>query len=121
MVFGVVYLVVLMIATILFVRKEDAFPSLKFDMNLPENKGPIYFVTYMIWIQLAIVMTYLFISYYFPDLKYTPLIIAGACLINLGLIVVLKPYKDTLRLLFNQIILFIVFLCYFMIREVEAA
>ena len=121
MVFGVIYLVVLMIASILFVRKEDSFSSLKYDMNLPKDKGPIYYVTYIIWTQLAMVMTYLFLSYYFPDLRYTPLIIAGICLVNLALIVVLKPYKDTLRLLFNQIILFMVFLCYFMIREVEAA
>ena len=90
-------------------------------MNVQRNKGPIYFVSYTIWVQLAAASAYLFTSFYLPDLNYTPLIIAGVSLINLCCIIVIKPYKDTLRVLFNQLILFLIFLCYFVIREIEAA
>ena len=88
-------------------------------MNLPRNKGPIYYVVFTIWVQLIGVIAYLVVSYYYPDLQYSPFIIAGLALINICVMIFLKPYGDILRSLFNQLIVFIVFLCYFMIREVD--
>lgn len=85
-------------------------------MNLQIRKGPVYLAMSTVWGQLAIALTYLFVSYYIPDFKFAPLIIAGWSLFNICLAIFLKPYKNSLRLLFNHSLTFLIFLCYFMIR-----
>ena len=109
---GVAYLLILALTSVLFVVKEEVFPVFKISMLKPT----FFIVT--LWLKLGLCLAYLFAS---ESMALSPLLMVGSSFLTMVAVLVVKPYSMNIRYLVNEVSIFLAYLCYVLVVEVEVA
>ena len=106
---GIFYLLILLLSSILFSKKEEYFYSFKLTMYKP------WFFVASLWMKILGCFIYLFTFELFNLAAVIPLSIAFGSIIAL---LIIKPYPNNLRYLVNEVSIFLCYLAYVLIMEV---
>ena len=109
---GIAYLLILALTSVLFVVKEGVFPVFKIFMLKP------IFFSLTIWLKLVLCLAYLFAS---ESIPLSPLLMVGLSFLTMVAVLVFKPYSMNIRCLINELSIFLAYLCYVLVVEVEVA